>query len=52
MDKLDKKHKISVAYDLIRKVMEDTNEEQWSYLFLEDALIELDRWFEEGEDAR
>lgn len=52
MDRLDKRHKLSVAYDLIQKVMEDTDEEKWSYLFLENTLAELDRWFEEDEDAR
>ena len=29
MDRLDKRHKIGVAYDLIQKVMEDTDEEKW-----------------------
>ncbi len=52
MDRLDKGHKIGVAYDLIKRVMEDTDEELWSYLYLENALAELDRWFEEGEDVR
>ena len=52
MNEVDKRHKINVAYSLIKTVMEDTDEEKWSYLFLENALAELDRWFEEGEDAR
>ena len=52
MNEADKRHKINVAYNLIKTVMEDTDEELWSYFFLENALAELDRWFEEGEDAR
>lgn len=52
MNEVDKRHKINVAYNLIKTVMEDTDEEKWSYLFLENVLAELDRWFEEGEDAR
>ena len=52
MNEVDKRHKINVAYNLIKTVLEDTDEEKWSYLFLENALTELDCWFEEGEDAR
>ena len=52
MNEADKRHKISVAYNLIKTVIEDTDEELWSYFFLENVLAELDRWFEEGEDAR
>ena len=52
MNEVDKKHKINVAYNLIKTVMEDTDEKLWSYFFLENVLAELDHWFEEGEDAR
>ena len=52
MDRLDKRHKLGVAYDLIKRVMEDTDEEKWSYKALEDALGALDEWFEESEDER
>ena len=49
MDRLNKGHKIGVAYDLIKRVFDDTDEELWAYLYLENALAELDRWFEEDE---
>ena len=52
MDRLDKGHKIGVAYDLIKRVMEDTDEELWAYKYLGDALVALDEWFEESEDER
>lgn len=52
MDRLDKGHKIGVAYDLIKRVMEDTDEELWAYYWLKDALYDLDKWFEESEDER
>lgn len=51
MNEADKTHKISVAYNLIKTTLEDTDDKLWSYFFLENALAELDRWFEEGEDA-
>jgi hypothetical protein len=47
MDRLDKGHKINVAYDLIKRVAEDTNEELWAYEWLSDALVALEKWFEE-----
>lgn len=49
MCKDDKRHKINVAYNLIKTVMEDTDEELWAYKELADALVELDDWFEEWE---
>ena len=52
MDRLDKGHKIGVAYNLIKRVFEDTDEELWAYRWLEYALVALDRWFEESEDER
>ena len=52
MNEADKRHKISVAYDLIEKVLSDTDEERWAYYWLKDALYDLDKWFEEDEDAR
>lgn len=50
MDKLDKTHKINVAYNLIKTVMEDTDEELWAYEWLGDALVALNKWFEEWDD--
>ena len=50
MDKLDKNHKINVAYDLIRTVAEDTDEEKWGYVWLTDAMTELRKWFEEPDE--
>ena len=47
MDKLDKTHKIGVAYNLIKTVMEDTDEDLWAYKYLGDALADLDFYFEE-----
>lgn len=47
MDKLDKTHKINVAYNLIKTVMEDTDEDLWAYKYLGDALADLDFYFEE-----
>jgi len=52
MDRLDKGHKIGVAYDLIKRVFDDTDEELWAYEWLGDALVALDKWFEESEDER
>lgn len=52
MDRLDKTHKLGVAYDLIKRVFDDTDEELWAYKYLGDALVALDEWFEESEDER
>ena len=49
MNEADKRHKINVAYNLIKTVMEDTDEELWAYKYLEDALVALDSYFEEWE---
>ena len=48
MDRLDKTHKINVAYDLIKRVFEDTDDDKWGYRDLEDAMASLENWFEES----
>lgn len=45
----EKTHKISVAYNSIRKVLEDTDEELWAYDFLTDAIVALNLYFEESD---
>lgn len=45
----EKKHAISIAYDNIKKVLEDTNENLWAYKYLEEAITNLDFYFEEWE---
>ena len=47
MCKDDKRHKISVAYDLISRVCDDTDEETWAYEFLAQAMGSLNEWFDE-----
>ena len=47
MCKDDKRHKISVAYDLISRVCDDTDEDTWAQEFLIQALGSLNEWFEE-----
>lgn len=51
MNEADKKYKISVACDLIEKVLNDTDEKLWAYYWLKDALYDLDKWLEESEDG-
>ena len=43
----DKRHKIGVAYDLISRVCEDTDEDAWAYEFLTQAMGSLNEWFDE-----
>lgn len=45
----DKTHNIAVAYDLIRKVHADTDEELWACEYLERAIAALNMYFEETE---
>lgn len=47
MCKDDKRHKIGVAYDLISRVFDDTDEDSWAYEYLSEALTSLQEWFEE-----
>lgn len=47
MDRLDKTHKVNVAYDLVKRVAEDTDDDLWAYEWLSDALVALEKWFEE-----
>lgn len=47
MDRLDKTHKIGIAYDLIERVKEDTDEVLEAYCCLEDALAALDDYYEQ-----
>lgn len=46
----EKVHDILVARDLIRTVLEDTDEDLWAYEYLTDALLGLEKWFEEAEE--
>ena len=47
MSKNEKIHHVSVAYDLISKIRDDTDEDTWAYEELTQALISLSEWFEE-----
>lgn len=47
MCKSDKQHKINVAYDLISRVADDTDENLWAWEDLHQALVSLEEWFEE-----
>lgn len=47
MCKSDKGHQINVAYDLISRVCDDTDEDIWAWEFLTEALRALGDWFEE-----
>ena len=47
MCKDDKQHKINVAYDLISRVLDDTDEDTWAWEDLKQALTSLGEWFEE-----
>lgn len=50
MCKSEKRHNINVAYDLISKVRDDTEEETWAFDFLTDAMVSLSDWFDEREE--
>ena len=47
MCKNEKIHHINVAYDLISKIRDDTDEDTWAYEELTQALMSLSEWFEE-----
>ena len=49
MTEKEKAHDIYVACDLIKTVLEDTDEDLVAYEFLSEALINLFNWFEESE---
>ena len=43
----EKMHEISVAYNCLEKVLENTDEDLWAYKYLEDAITALNLYFEE-----
>lgn len=45
----EKAHDIREAYNLIKNVRDDTDEDLWAYEFLENAMTKLFEWFEEEE---
>ena len=47
MTSKEKYQKIAVAYNAINTVREDTDDELWACEWLEDAIIALDKWYEE-----
>ena len=47
LSRWDKQHKINVAYDLISRVADDTDENLWAWEDLHQALVSLEEWFEE-----
>ena len=49
MTEKEKIYAIHVAYSKIENVLEDTDEELWAHEFLGNALVELQKWFEEFE---
>lgn len=49
MTRKEKIHAIHVAYSKIENVCEDTEEKYWAYELLRNALVELQKWFEEFE---
>lgn len=49
MTEKEKVHDIHVAHNLIKTVLEDTDEDLVAYKFLSEALINLFNWFEEIE---
>jgi hypothetical protein len=50
MCKSEKRHNINVAYNLISKVRDDTDEDGWAWEELTQALTSLSEWFEEREE--
>lgn len=44
----EKIQKISVAYNNIKTVMEDTNDNTFAYMYLLDVILALDSYFEMG----
>jgi len=50
MCKSEKTHNINVAYDLIERVRDDTDEDKWAYEYLTEALVSLNDWFNESEE--
>lgn len=42
----EKLHDIAIAFNLIEKVLGDTDEELWAYDYLEEAKFALEEYFE------
>lgn len=49
MTEREKLQQIGVAYNIIKKIMTDTDEDLWACKYLEDALADLECYFEESE---
>lgn len=49
MTEREKVQQIGVAYNIIKTIMTDTDENLWAYKYLEDALADLEFYFEESE---
>ena len=45
----EKLQQIGVAYNIIKTIMIDTDEDLWACKYLEDALADLECYFEESE---
>lgn len=45
----DKTHLINIAFNNIKKVLNDTDEDLFAHHYLEEALLELEDWFEESD---
>ena len=49
MTEKEKAQKIAVAYNAIETVHQDTDEDLWAFEWLSNALMELEKWYEEIE---
>lgn len=45
----EKIHYMNIAYNNIKKVLDDTDEDLWAHKYLEEAITNLDFYFEEWE---
>lgn len=49
MTEREKAQKIAVAYNAIETVLQDTDEYLWAFEWLSNAIMELQKWYEEIE---
>ena len=49
MTEKEKVQKIKVAYTALKDVLEDTDESDWDYYFMEQSVVSIERMFDEGE---
>lgn len=49
MTRNEKIHEMNIVYNKLKNVLDDTDEDLWAHHHLEEALLELEDWFEESD---